>query len=89
MFSVASAIAAALRCIAGVPETRSDMLELMTDSVKDDHERSVGDEIASATVSVLADELIEFAVSVLVVSFLGLDSSGVDFSHRSTYDHLI
>ena len=88
MVSVAAAIAVAI-AIAGIAEAGPDVLELMTYVVQDDHERTVGDETALTAVTVLADEVVEPAVSVLAVCVLSFDCAGVYFGHVATNVRMI
>ena len=78
--SVAAAVAIAF-CVARVAEARSDVLELVAERVQCDHERTVRHEAALAAVPVGADQVVELAVSVLIVCLLGLYFAGVDIGH--------
>ena len=80
MVSVAAAIAVA-SAVTGVTEASPDVLEFVTEGVQCDHQRSVGHEAALAAVAVRTDEVVELAVSVLVVCLLGLYGAGVYVGH--------
>ena len=69
MVSLAAAIAVTA-AVTGIAEAGPDVLQFVADIVQDDHERSVRDEAALAAVAVLADEIVESAVSVLAVCLL-------------------
>ena len=69
MVSVAAAIAVA-SAVTGIAEAGPDVLQFVTDIIQNDHQRTVGDETALAAVTVLADEIVESAVSVLAVCLL-------------------
>ena len=71
----------AVACIAGIAEACPDVLQFVTDIIQNDHQRTVGDEIALAAVAVLADEIVESAVSVLAVCLLCFNRTGIHFSH--------
>ena len=84
--TAAVAIAAA---VTGVAETRPDVLEFMTECVQCDHEGTVGDETALTAVAVRADQIVQFAVSVLVVCLLGFDCARVDIGHTAVYGGMV
>ena len=65
------------------------MLEFVAECVQCDHQRSVGDEAALAAVAVLADQVVELAVSVLVVGLLGFDCAGVNVGHVIRYYSIV
>ena len=88
MISVTAAIAVAT-AVAGISETGPDVLELVTEGVQCDHQRSVGYEAALAAVAIRADEVVQFAVSVLVVRFLRFYGAGVYFSHVRRYHGMV
>ena len=87
-YSVAAAIAVAA-AVTGVAEACPDVLELVKEIVKDDHKRTVGDEAAVAAVAVVADQVVELAVSVIAVCLLGLYGAGVDFGHEDANDGVV
>ena len=78
--SVAAAIAVA-SAVAGISETCPDVLQLVADVVEDDHQRTVCDETALTAVAVVADEVVESAVSVLAVCLLSFNCTWIHFSH--------
>ena len=86
--SMAAAIAVAV-AVAGVAEACPDVLELVTEGVERDHQRSVGDEAALAAVAVVADQVVELAVSVVAVGLLCLHGAGVDFGHEDANEWVV
>ena len=85
---MAAAIAIAV-AVAGVAEACPDVLELVTECIESDHQRTVGDEAALAAVAVVADQVVELAVSVVAVCLLGLYGAGVDFGHVEANDGVV
>ena len=86
---VAAAVAIAVCCVARVAEACPDVLELVKEVVKHNHQRTVGDEAAVAAVAVVADQVVELAVSVIAVCLLGLYGAGVDFGHEDANDGVV